>query len=224
MHQRRPTRAVTRRHALAGLLAGGFGLAGGCGWDGHFKLLGYTTRPNYDESIKTVYVPTFRNKMFQTEPYRRMEVHLTRAVVREIETKTPFKVVSDCEKADTELLGTVLFVNKQILNRNQQNEVREMELVLGVEVVWRDLRDGRILTNRRRQAPPVDPTLPPFDPNLPPPAEGPDIPIPVLLQATGRGLPEAGESNATALDMAMNRAAVQVVNLMEKPWDLAECP
>ena len=23
-------------------------LLGGCGWDGHFSLFGYTTRPNYD--------------------------------------------------------------------------------------------------------------------------------------------------------------------------------
>ena len=58
---------------------------------GHFTFLGYTTRPNYDECIKTVYVPIFDNKTFR----RGMEFDLTRAVIREIEAKTPFKVVDD---------------------------------------------------------------------------------------------------------------------------------
>lgn len=222
MAARPNARTVTRRSALASLLAGGAGFLGGCGWDGHFTLLGYTTRPNFDDSIRTVYVPLFRNKAFQTEPYRGRERDLTRAVIRKIEAETPYKVVSDCDKADTELLGTMLFINKQLLNRNQQNEVRELELVLGVEVVWRDLRDGRILTNRKR-APAVDPTVVPFDPNNPPPPEGPDVPIPVLVQATGRGLPEVGESSTTALQMAMERVAVQVVQLMERPWQLDDC-
>ena len=153
---------------------------------------------------------------------REVEKKTWPVIMKEIETKTPYKVVSDCEQADTELLGTLLYINKSLLNRNQQNEVRELELTLGVEVVWRDLRDGRILSNRRptRQ---IDPTLAPFDPNNPLPPEGPEAPFPVLVQATGRGLPEVGETSTTAIQMAIDRAAVQIVNLMEKPWHLDDC-
>src|SRR5947209_6289586 len=69
-----------------------------CGWDGHFCILGYTTRPNYDAGVKTVRVPMFQNTTFR----RGIEFELTKAVVREIESKTPYKVVSASCAADTE--------------------------------------------------------------------------------------------------------------------------
>ena len=40
-------------------------LLAGCTSDGHFSLLGYTTAPNYDTSIRTVYVPIFGNQTFR---------------------------------------------------------------------------------------------------------------------------------------------------------------
>jgi hypothetical protein len=101
------------------------------------------------------------------------------------------------------------------VNRNQLNEVREAEYIVGVEVIWRDLRTGEILSNRR---PRIDPPPVPFDPqNIP--ADPPVLPpAPVLVQAVGRMLPEVGESTATALQMAMDRLAIQIVSMMEKPW------
>src|SRR5262245_3935605 len=93
-----------------------------CGWDGHFCLLGYTTQPNYDpQTIHTVYMPISKNDTFR----RGLEFDLTRAIIREIESKTPYKVISDPCRADTELTGTIIFLNKNILNRTQLNEVRE---------------------------------------------------------------------------------------------------
>ncbi len=84
--------------------------------------------------IRTVYVPIFKNHTFR----RGYEFHLTRAVVREIEAKTPYKVVSNCESADTELVGTIITFTKRVINANQLNEVREAETTLGVEVVGSD--------------------------------------------------------------------------------------
>src|SRR5262245_2349620 len=37
-----------------------------CATDGHFSILGYSTRPNYDPNIRTVRVPLFKNKTFMT--------------------------------------------------------------------------------------------------------------------------------------------------------------
>ena len=34
-----------------------------CAWDGHFDLLGYSTKPNYDTTIRTVRVPIFKNRV-----------------------------------------------------------------------------------------------------------------------------------------------------------------
>lgn len=222
-----PSPGLTRRSALRGLLAGGFGALAGCGWDGHFTFLGYTTRPNYDDNIKTVHIPIFRNKAFQTTPYRAIEMELTRAVIREIEAITPFKVISDPNRADTELLGTVLTINKNLLNRNQQNEVREGELVLAVELVWRDLRTGQVLSNPPKPIgllPPAE--LAPFDPDNAPPPPPPEKASPVLVSLGGRYLPEVGESNATAQKRVCDELARRIAAMMEKDWQLPprDCP
>jgi hypothetical protein len=121
-----------------------------CAGDGHFTILGYSTRPNYDTSIRTVRVPIFKSRtLFSVAPTPGLEMDLTRAVVREIEAKTPYKVVT-CD-ADTELTGTIVAFNKSLLNYTQQNEIREAETTMTVEVVWRDLRTGEPLTRRARR-------------------------------------------------------------------------
>jgi hypothetical protein len=207
-----------RRVVLLALTAAGLT---GCQSGGHFSILGYTTRPNYDEGIRTVYVPVFENQTF----YRHLEWSLTKAVIREVETKTPYKVVSDRCRADTELSGAIVTVTKNILNRNQLNEVREGEQVVTVGLVWRDLRTGEVLSKPRR-TPSVYPT-----PGIPaleipdvggvPPPPGPAAPAdapPVLVTGVGTFIPELGESTTTGFQEAINRLAVQIVSQMEKPW------
>lgn len=215
---KRHRRLMTRRAALAAL----FGGAAGCTHGGHFNLLGYSTAPNYDPGIRTVYVPVFRTKVFETVPYRGMEMHLHRKVIDAIESKTPMKVLSDPDGADTELQGTVTNLTKVLTNRTPFNEVREVQLYLTCEIVWFDLRpgcEGKILTNPRSR----DGTVPPaggfqFDPDNPPPPPNPEAPRPVLVSASGRAVPEVGESSTTALNMAMNQLAVKIVSAMEQPW------
>ena len=206
-----------------------------CGQDRNFTILGYTTRPNYDTSIRTVRVPIFKNNTLR----RGLEFDLTRAVVREIELKTPYKVVSANCDADTELTGTIFSYNKNILNRNQLNEVREAETTLAVELVWKDLRTGEILTRPRRgETTPAAPFLPApgmlpgqeAQPGVPQQAAGagaalPGAPIlpgapppPVLVQSVAGFIPEVGESLATAYQRNVNRLALQIVSMMEKPW------
>lgn len=222
-----------RRFLLRGAALGAAALVplAGCQGDRAFTILGYEFGADklYDTSIKSVYVPEFYNRAFQTTPYRGLEVEITKAVVREIGAKTPFKVISDPERADTELLGTVLTIDKWILNRNQQNEIREGDVVVRVEVVWRDLRTGRILSNQRQPIAlnvPGNPDVPQFDPDLPVPPAPCDIqaPVPVQIMATGRLIPELGETNVTAEQKVVNRIAIQIVSMMEKPWQRGSCP
>jgi hypothetical protein len=193
------------------------------------NVLGYQVGADalYDPCIKTVHVPMFHNRAFQTTPYRGFEAEITKAVVREIGAKTRFKVVSDPEKADTELIGVVVGIDKQLLNRNQQNTLREGEVIVSIDVVWRDLHTGRNLSAPRR---PVDPAtgiplvIPadpvPFDPNVPQPpvlAEPPND-FPTRVVAVGRLIPELGESNASARQRVSNQAATQIVSMMERQW------
>src|SRR5262245_28221557 len=110
-----PSPLAPRPSPLLLLLAALVLLLPSCDWDGHFTICEHTTRPNYDTSIRTVRVPIFENFTFR----RGVEFELTRAVIREIEAKTPYKVVSTGCDADTELQGRLVTLNKNLLNRNQ---------------------------------------------------------------------------------------------------------
>ena len=185
----------------------------------------------YDDNVKTVYVPTFQNRAFQTTPYRGFEVDLTQALVQEIGRVTPYRVVSDPDRADTELIGVLMLIEKHNLNRTQQNMVREGELVVHVDVVWRDLRDGTILSTPPKARIPTGSTAPninpgglpvPFDPNVPQP---PTVSVPQALVPTriiegGRYIPELGETNASAMQRVQHRLARKIVEMMEKQWGL----
>lgn len=212
---------VSRRRFVFGLFGLGAAVTSGCHSGGGFNLLGYTTEPNYDPSIQTVYVPIFKSKVFETTPYRGMEFKLTREVIDQIEAKTPFKVISDPDRADTELQGTITVLQKNIINRTPFNETRDTELVLGVEIVWHDLRpgqEGKILTNPQRKRSVIEAEQEPFDPLNPRTPEDPQKPRPVYITDAGRIVPELGESTATGLDMVLKRIAVKVVSAMERPW------
>lgn len=216
-----------------------------CQSDGALSLLGYTTRPNYDPGIRTVYVPIFKNLTYR----KGLEFDLTRAVVREIEAKTPYKIVSDRSCADSELTGTIISVTKSLLNINQLNEVRQAETTLSVEVVWRDLRAGHqgdVLSHPTRDpnAPALStPSLAPPLPQVPPegsapPPPGPDgtpplppselladhpLPPPppppvALVQSVSTYIPELGQSLTTSFQGNVDRLAIQIVSMMEAPW------
>lgn len=225
----RRTLSVDRRPrarvGLAGLTALCF-LLPAC-QDGHLCVLGYTTEPNYDTNVHTVRVPIFKNLTL----WRGLEFDLTKAVVREIETKTPYKVVSQAGCADTELTGTILSLNKTLINRDPYNEVREAETTLAVEIVWKDLRTGEILSRPRApgQVFPATPGMPstvgqPGGPEpavlppLPPPGPPGAPPPPVLVQSIGGFIPELGGSITTAAKQNVDRLAIQIVSMMEKPW------
>jgi hypothetical protein len=118
-----------------------------CTPDGHFTVLGYSTAPNYDCSIHTVRVPIFDNRTFR----RGLEFQLTEAVVREINAKTPYRVVGCDQPADTELRGRIIGGTKGILNLNQLAEIREAETAVTVELSWIDLRTGEVLSRPGRR-------------------------------------------------------------------------
>jgi len=202
----------------------------GCESGGHFTFLGYTSKPNYDTCIKNVYVPIFQSNIMLEETRRQMPFDLTRAVVKEIEAKTPYKVVSNRCDADTELTGTIMSLNKNLLIRNQLNEIREGETTLVVGIVWRDVRSGEVLSRPRKgQTCLPTPGIPALDipeingqPGTPPPTlpDGKINPAaaPVLVTGLGDYIPELGQSTTTAYQQSIHKVAIEIVSLMEKPW------
>ena len=182
----------------------------------------------YDPNIKSVYVPMFANRAFQTTPYRGMEADITTAVVREIGAKTPFKVISSPERADTELKGYIVSIDKSLLNRNLDNTIRQGEIIITVDVIWIDLRDGKVISAPRRGfnpatgVPAQQPATPPvpFDPDVPqpPPIVEPQQEVGTRIVAVGRLIPELGETNSSAQKLAVDQLATQIVSMMEKRW------
>lgn len=242
---------VIRKHGGSSfamlLLAGGIALMSvslpACEGTRNFSLLGYSSKPMYNDNIHTVYVPIFKNNTYRDTIRRGLEFDLTQAVVREIEAKTPYKVVSDRDCADTELLGTITMLNKSVITINQNNEVRQAETTMSVEVLWRDLRTGEILSGppRKPDGPPrmtpgvPAPTLQASDGATPVPIPVPDAPPgtllseaeaagpapnakPVLVQSIASYIPELGQSTTTALRGNVDRIATQIVSMMEAPW------
>lgn len=201
---------VNRRRAAWVVLTLGLALLAGCAEGGHFTLLGYTTAPTYDTSIRTVYVPIPKNLSFA----QRLEFYLQEAVVREITQNSPYMIQSDPARADTALELKIVNRNKFVMLPNQINGVRSADILVLVEVVWRDLRPGRkgdILSNKER-----------FNPNelpLPgqPRATAPTA-VPVLVTPTASYQPELGGSNVSADKQALDRAAIQIRQMMETPW------
>jgi len=208
-------RSLQARSITGGLLTLALGLLAGCTSDGHLQLFGYTTAPTYDCDIRTVYVPIFENVSFR----RGLEFDLTRAVVREIEAKTPYKVVNSRENADTELVGKIVNRRKQLINVNQLGEVRDTEIMMAVELQWRDLRAGHLgeFLSRAENAPKEDPLAPGrLDPNAPHNLKHPKDPNTILVQPTTHFVPELGGSVVSAERQLIDRLAVQIVSMMER--------
>lgn len=215
----------------------------GCISDGHLTFLGYSTKSLYDANIRTVYVPIFKNKTNRDSVRQGLEFDLTRRVIEEIETKSHYKVVSDPSCADTELLGTIVMINKALLNVNPNNEIRTGETYMNVEVIWRDRRTGEILSGPSKKtgsqpfptpslpAPtampgntPIVGTMPadgmpvltsPLDDSAPKDLEKPK---PVVISSASTYIPELGQSTTTSLQGNVDKIAVQIVSMMESPW------
>jgi hypothetical protein len=189
------------------LLAGMCALPG-CESGGHFTLFGYTTKPPFDPCIRSVYVPMAQNYSYRKD----LEFDLTRQVVFELGMRAGApRVCSDRSRADTELLMKIINVKKSTLLVNQAGETRDSELLVQVEVVWRDLRPGHvgeILSNPKR----YDSELKPLPGEVLP---QPPNPVPILISPSSMFIPELGGSFAASERQNTLRAAQQIVNMME---------
>jgi hypothetical protein len=145
----------------------------------------------YAPDVTSVYVPMFESNSLRPDLAER----LTEAVVKEIELKTPYKVVAS-QNADSALSGRIVQDTKRVVVEDFYDEPRELDINLQVEVTW---------INRRRE-----------------PIRAP-IALPFPASAIGIGqsvrlIPEVGQSVAASQQQAISRLAEQIVATMEEPW------
>ncbi len=147
---------------------------------------GYTIRAPFDKSVKTVFVPVFKTQSFR----RDVNLNLTEMIQKEIQNRTPYKVVGKPEGADTIIEGTVNYVDKNIVVENPFNLPRELNMTIAVSVKW--------VHN--------------------PPTEAEKATAATVVAETVNFVPEVGETALTASYRVNQRLAAQIVDMMEQPW------
>lgn len=178
-----------RWHVLAGCLLVASALAG-CGYDraganyDQPSKAGYQWHSLYREDVQTVAVPIFTTKDFR----RGVEFKLSKAVVNQLEAHSPYKVVSR-ERADTVLEGEISKIEVNNLSRSFVEGVpQEQMMVLTVNFLWKDLRTGRILLQRKN------------------------------FQQTASFYPTLGEGEFVGGQSAVEKLALGIVQEMQADW------
>jgi hypothetical protein len=122
------------------------GLAlGGCGYSNGSSSNSYQWKSLYRQDVQTVAVPIFKNVDF----HRGVEIALTKAIVNNLESHTPYKVV-DQKKADTILEGEIVSIKAHTVSSESRSAVPQEQLyVITCNFIWKDLRSGRVLVDRK---------------------------------------------------------------------------
>ena len=105
---------------------------------------GYAFGSSYRDDVSSVAVPIFENDSFE----RAVEFELTDALVKEIEARTPYKVMT-ATRADTILIGRITKIQRDVVSRSPLTGLNE-EVVyrVSIDFEWSDLRTGRTLVRR----------------------------------------------------------------------------
>ncbi len=103
---------------------------------------GYSNQSLYPQDIQSVCV-----KMFDNDSFRRgAEYELTDALAKRIEAVTPYKVISNSERADTVITGRIMSADTLLLSAERQTgRALEKEVRLTAEVKWENLKTGKYL-------------------------------------------------------------------------------
>lgn len=106
---------------------------------------GWSNRSIFNEQVKTVAVPIATN----TTHYRQIGFMLTDAVIKEIESRTPWKVTY-ASRADTVLNLTVQDVGLQTLSLSDLTGLNEEVVIsLTVDFSWDDLESNQPIFARQ---------------------------------------------------------------------------
>ncbi|HEX3358657.1 MAG TPA: LptE family protein [Tepidisphaeraceae bacterium] len=104
----------------------------------------YQWRSLYRDDVRTVSVPIFKNKDYR----RGVEFTLSKAIVNEIEMRTPYKVVPT-ERADTILEGEIVEIKVHTLSEDTSAAIPQEQIYdIKVNFTWKDQRTGVILCDR----------------------------------------------------------------------------
>jgi hypothetical protein len=144
----------------------------------------------FPPDIQTVYVPIVESASFRPD----LGEALTEAIVKEIERRTPYKVVGS-PSADSILSAKLIEDTKRVIVENKFDEARSTEVNYQIRVTWINRKGDQIYNGA--------------------------VPLPPQFVQLGQGanyIPEFGQSYTTSEMQIVEKLASQIVGLMEKPW------
>ena len=146
---------------------------------------GYTMRPLHRTDVRTVAVAIFASKEFRRE----LEFDLSRELVKTIEMRTPYKIVHDPKRADTELRGEILLLDAPVFSENLDTDSpQDVQVTVICWFEWKDLRTGEVLARRDE------------------------------ITGSGTYAVAIGETLDSATHEAIRRLAEHIVEAMETDW------
>jgi hypothetical protein len=149
----------------------------------------------YAPNVRTIYVPMVQSDSFRTTPAVDIGERLTEALCKEIEKRTPFKIVGSEDGADSVLTARIVADTKRMVVESPTDQSRNVELNYQALVTWAD-RGGTVI------------------------ASG-EVPMPAATVDVGQSaalVPEYGRSVVSTQQEAIVKMAQQIVGLMEEPW------
>ena len=180
-------RSVARRAWIVGAALTATGFAGCASYR-------FGNNTLYAPNVRTVYVPMVQSDSFRNVSSVDLGERLTEAICKEIEKRTPFKVVGSAE-ADSVLTARIVADTKRMQVESPTDQSRMVEMNYQALITWAD-RGGAVI------------------------ASG-EVPLPAATVDVGQAaalVPEFGRSVASTQQEAIVKLAQQIVGLMEEPW------
>jgi len=155
------------------------------GGTGCSHMAGYSNESLFPSGIRSLCLQMFDNRTFR----RDLEYDLSASLAKRIESDTPYKIVSDPDRADSVMSGQIVSITESVVTvERQTGYALEKELQVTAVVNWKDLRSGDLLLNSQT----------------------------IAAAATYSDFVRQDTSYASKL--AANRLAEQIVQCMEKKW------
>ena len=153
-----------------------------CGCDG---MAGYSNESLFPQDVRSVYLEMFNNQTFR----RGVEYELSDALAKRIEVDSPYKIVSDSDRADTVISGQIVSIGELALSTDRElGTVLEKEVEMQAVVNWKNLKTGQLLIDH------------------------------IIVSASASYSEYQMQDFKYASTLAANNLARKIVELMERKW------
>jgi hypothetical protein len=148
-------------------------------------MKGYKAGTLFPREVNSVYVEMFDNLTFR----RGAEYKLTDALAKRIEAETPYKIISDRDRADTLVSGRITWLGEALLTMERERGLPlEKEFEAVAVVSWKNLKTGELLIDSRS------------------------------VSGSASFSDYQNQDLDYASSLAVNNLAVKIVELMEQKW------